>query len=426
MLTIRFPGPFGLLCPFVPLMLCWPLAPVQAVAQTFTVLYTFDSVNYANGYAPTGALAMDGNGVLYGVTSVGGAYSQCDDGAEYGCGTVYSLSPPAASGSAWTETVLWSFGASASDGSIPIGVVMGRDGVLYGTTSNGGQSSCGTVFSLTPPSTPGGAWTEAIIWTFPACGGVLYQSGLAADSKGTLYGTDFYGGPRRRGDVYSLNPPASPGGAWRHTELWVSRDEASGENPQAGVVIGPDGVLYATAFYGGSGRSGVVFSLTPPTAPGAGWTQTVLYNFPEGTGWHPTALALGTDGVLYGTTYLLEPTSKQGGTIFSLTPPAAQGDPWTETTLWQFPTIRRIGGTSDAPYGPLLIQPQTGALFGATGNGYSFGVLFEVVPPSSIGSGWNEQTLPPNSLNQPMLGLGRPGALYGTDGVANWVWSLTP
>jgi hypothetical protein len=129
---------------------------------------------------------------------------------------------------------------------------------------------------------------------------------------------------------------------------------------------------------------------------------------------------------LYGTTYLLEPTSKQGGTIFSLTPPAAQGDPWTETTLWQFPTIRRIGGTSDAPYGPLLIQPQTGALFGATGNGYSFGVLFEVVPPSSIGSGWNEQTLPPNSLNQPMLGLGRPGALYGTDGVANWVWSLTP
>jgi hypothetical protein len=403
---------------------------VQAVAQTFTVLHTFDGVNYANGSAPVGALAMDGNGVLYGVTAQGGAYGQCDDGEEYGCGTVYSLTPPASPGGAWTETVLWSFGATASDGSDPNGIVMGRNGVLYGTTTFGGQpiggGCCGTVFSLTPPSSPGGAWTEAIIWLFPADGVSAYPSGLAIGSKGALYGANASGGPRYHGDLYSLDPPASPGGAWRHTELWAAREDRDGLEPEAGVVIGSGGEIYATAFGGGSGNSGIVFSLTPPAAPGAGWTQTVLYNFPEGTGWHPTALSLGAGGVLYGTTILNAPPSKQGGTIFSLAPPASQGEPWTETTLWEFPTIKGEGGTSDQPEGSLLIQPQTGALFGATGDYNSPGVLFELVPPSSEGSGWTEQVLPPkNTLELPMLGLGVPGALYGTDAGTNIVWSLT-
>ncbi len=193
-----------------------------------------------------------------------------------------------------------------------------------------------------------------------------------------------------------------------------------------GVVIGPDNILYATAYFGGSGHSGIVFSLTPPSAPGAAWTETILYNFPEGTGWHPMTLSLGAGGVLYGTTNLRSPPTKQGGTIFSLAPPATQGEPWTETTLWQFPTINR-SGISDQPDGPLLIQPQSGALFGATGSGYSDGVLFELVPPSSEGSGWSEQVLPPKStLISPTVGLGSAGVLYGTDAGANIVWSLTP
>jgi hypothetical protein len=54
-------------------------------------------------------------------------------------------------------------------------------------------------------------------------------------------------------------------------------------------------------------------------------------------------------------------------------------------------------------------------------------VLFELVPPSSEGSGWTEQTLPPkNTLDLPTLGLESVGALYGTDSGTNIVWSLTP
>jgi hypothetical protein len=121
-------------------MLASLAAPMQADAQTFTVLYTFDTVNDANGSEPVGTLAMDGNGVLYGVTAQGGAYTNCFDGPGSACGTVYSLTPPASPGGAWTETVLWSFGASAIDGSTPNGIVIGRDGVLYGTTTYGGQA----------------------------------------------------------------------------------------------------------------------------------------------------------------------------------------------------------------------------------------------------------------------------------------------
>lgn len=70
---------------------------------------------------------------------------------------------------------------------------------------------------------------EPIIWAFPAGGGLVYPSGRVIGGKGEPYGTDLNGGSKHLGDVYSLSPPASPGGAWGHTELWVfSRDEAAG------------------------------------------------------------------------------------------------------------------------------------------------------------------------------------------------------
>lgn len=98
------------------------------------------------------------------------------------------LSDPA--GLAWRRvdgSGLWSFGASASDGANPTGLVMGPEGVLYGATAYGGQADCGAVFSLTPQTIPGGAWAGAIIWSFPA-NGLVYPTALVAGNKGGLYG----------------------------------------------------------------------------------------------------------------------------------------------------------------------------------------------------------------------------------------------
>jgi hypothetical protein len=51
------------------------------------------------------------------------------------CGTVFSLTVPSTAGGAWTEQIICSF-TSGSDGSNPSsGLVVGKDGVLYGETA---------------------------------------------------------------------------------------------------------------------------------------------------------------------------------------------------------------------------------------------------------------------------------------------------
>jgi uncharacterized repeat protein (TIGR03803 family) len=51
-------------------------------------------------------------------------------------------------------TTLYSF-LGPVDGGNPKGLVFGKDGVLYGTTSSGGPANAGTVYSLTPPGGDG-------------------------------------------------------------------------------------------------------------------------------------------------------------------------------------------------------------------------------------------------------------------------------
>jgi uncharacterized repeat protein (TIGR03803 family) len=91
------------------------------------------------------------NGVVYG-TSEGGSLS-----CPFGCGLVFSLSPPSAPGGSWTETVLHAFSDQKDDGAGAASIVIGPQGVLYGTTGGGGTAGWGTVFSLTPPTAPGGS-----------------------------------------------------------------------------------------------------------------------------------------------------------------------------------------------------------------------------------------------------------------------------
>jgi len=116
-------------------------------------------------------------GVFYGTTFAGGSGTPCSFPVINGCGTVFQLTPPSTPGGAWTEAVLYSFAGENGDGAFPSGgIVVGKGGVLYGTTEYGGSSGscvfydsvpgCGTVFQLTPPLTAGGAWTETVLHNF--------------------------------------------------------------------------------------------------------------------------------------------------------------------------------------------------------------------------------------------------------------------
>lgn len=326
---------------------------------------------------------------------------------------VFSLTPPASPGAAWTETRLYSFaGANDGDGANPsTGVVVGNDGVLYGTTSQGGSEgypydgcNCGTVFSLTPPASPGGPWTETVIHIFTNSGGdgANAVAGVLIGKGGVLYGTTQSGGTSGDGTVFSLTPPASPGGRWTE-EVLLTFAGSNGANPMTGVVIGKDRVLYGTTQIGGnpncSGGCGTVFSLTPPASQGP-WTQTVLHEFAGGSsgdGANPSS------GVVIGSGAVLDGTTSGGGTsgngtVFSLMPPASAGGAWTETTLYSF-----AGSPSDgaSPAGGVVIGKGE-VLYGTTVNGGTVhpycgipgcGVAFALTPPASSGAAWEEVLL---------------------------------
>jgi uncharacterized repeat protein (TIGR03803 family) len=190
-----------------------PLPP--KTGWTEKVLYNF--TGGADGGNPAGGLVFDSKGNLYGTASWGGNFEN-----SVGLGVVFELSPPATAGSPWVESVLYSFrGPATSDGYDPQGeLIWDEVGDLYGITSAGGlpqQSSncgpgCGTVFKLSPPSAPGGAWTETILHSFLFREGEYPRSGPVFDSQGNLYGTTSNGGQFHNGVVYRLLRPATAGG----------------------------------------------------------------------------------------------------------------------------------------------------------------------------------------------------------------------
>jgi hypothetical protein len=273
---------------------------------------------------------MGAEGVLYGTTSGGGPYgAYCGfAGLSVPCGgTVFSLAPPTSKAGYWAENVLWSFGGFQGDGIAPNSITMGSGGVLYGTTANGGpyyvppDGGCpdpprgkaiyceGTVFSLSPPATKGGTWTESVLWSFgsPASSG-SWPNGVVIGSGGVLYGTTRVGSKVGvYGTVFSLTPPASQGGDWTEQDIHGflgSGLQVGGANPYGNLLLSASGVLYGTTFDSGEAGVGTIFALRPPASPGDLWTPATLWDFEAGSGGQcPAAgLVMGSNGALYGTT----------------------------------------------------------------------------------------------------------------------------
>jgi len=349
----------------------------SAIASNETVLYSFPGgASGANSYA---GLIADSKGNLYGTTGGGGSSTKCNLGS--GCGTVFMLTAPN-----WTETVLYSFqGQTGDDGSGPqAGLIFDTEGNLYGTTASGGKLGYGTVFELSPPATPGGAWTETILYGFKGgTYGANPASGLIFDGT-ALVGTTPYGGKSGFGTVFKLTPTKKA--PWTESVLYSFTGLADGGRPYAGLVL-YNKALYGTTLDGGAGSEGTVFKLAPPAGTVKVWTESVLYGFTGGSdGGKPySGLTLGTAGVFYGTTGL--GGSGGYGTVFELTP-AKTGGTYTESVLFGF-----TGGPSGsyARYG--VIADASRNLYGTTGVGTSnAGVVFELSPPAGSGA-WSETVL---------------------------------
>jgi uncharacterized repeat protein (TIGR03803 family) len=335
-----------------------------------TTIYTFGSGvgccgvdgNFATNL---GALVFDKSGNLYGTTVYGG---------DHGNGTVFELTPPT-SGETWTETILYSFGFG-SDAQNPLAGLTMVGGVLYGTTRAGGTSGAGTVFRLTPSTSPGGAWTETVLYSFTGGNDGNFPMAAPRMYRGSLYGTTELGGVGQCGVIYKLRPPVRGSTTWTETVLYSfpKNFTSDGANPYAAIILDTAGAIYG-ATNGGFGSSGygMVFKLTPPN-----WDETILYAFTNGNdGAGPQGkLIFDSTGALYGTTSGTGQGTSQGS-VFKLTPPTTQGGPWSETTLHTF-----TGGPDDGstPYAGLLLRG--GVLYGTTSSGgmQGGGVAFEVKP----------------------------------------------
>ncbi len=158
-------------------------------AGTEIVLYSFGS-QPGDGLYPYAGLVFDKKGNLYGTTNIGGA----DD-----LGTVFEVT------AAGTEKVLYSF-EGLPDGFYPYaGLVFDKDGNLYGTTSAGGTKSgpvqYGMVFELTA------AGTEKVLYSFGSQpDGSDPYAGLVLGKNGKLYGTTVNGGSVDVGTVFEVIP----------------------------------------------------------------------------------------------------------------------------------------------------------------------------------------------------------------------------
>ena len=175
------------------------------------------------------------------------------------------------------EQPLLSFGSANQAGQYPeASLIQGADGALYGTTSDGGAGTNGTVFRI---GTNGFGYT--VLHTFSSTGGDGRhpRAGLVRGSDGALYGTTSDGGSSDHGTVFKLNPDGS-GYSVLHS---FTGSPADGSNPEAELIQGNDGAFYGTACRGGAFRGttretlagfGTVFKLN-----GDGSGYTLLYSF---------------------------------------------------------------------------------------------------------------------------------------------------
>lgn len=226
---------------------------------TETVLYSFDSDDRnSSGVTPEGALVIDGSGNLYGTTTEGGSNRLCNDA---GCGTVYELSPPVPPSTTWTETIIHTFQGGVIDGSGPVAsLIFDSTGDLYGTTTSGGLYGDGTAFELSP--SVGGGWTETKIFNFgsTASDGRKPECSLVMDSNRNLYGTTIAGGSGY-GTVFKLTPDID---TWTETILHsFAFSRSDGEDPVGGLLMDSSGNLYGTTEYGGTNLYGTVFKVVP-------------------------------------------------------------------------------------------------------------------------------------------------------------------
>jgi len=228
------------------------------------------SFNMTTGEHPKGNLIQARNGLLYGLTSLGG---QNDSGTIFSYNTFDG-----------TISTLLSFNDTL--GYFPLGSLMQAiDGKLYGMTQYGGTNNDGVLFSFDPTTL-----VYTVLINFNGTTGMYpYYGALVQGNNGFLYGTTSAGGASNDGVFFRYDPIAAK------DTILINFKDSVGDNPYGSPIVTSNGNIYGMNFAGiGPTNGGVIFSHDPVTLK-----DTFILNLNSIGLFHYGGLLQASDGLLY-------------------------------------------------------------------------------------------------------------------------------
>jgi uncharacterized repeat protein (TIGR03803 family) len=230
----------------------------RSTAGAYSTLYSFDS-NGTDAYTPASPLVYDTSGNLYEAANNGGAGT----GNDGPVGGIYKIAP-SVSGAASVVTLLHSFTGTDGENPNTNNLVVGTNGLIYGTTYFGGSHHNGAIFSISNTGTYSVLHNfnnQIIIGdTETGTDGQNPSGGLVQGTDGNFYGTTIGGGiTATNGSFYGTVYSMTPSGAV--TILYSFTGGADGGDPVGALVQGIDGAFYGVTTVGGAYGFGGVFRL---------------------------------------------------------------------------------------------------------------------------------------------------------------------
>ena len=287
-----------------------------------TGITTLASFTGAAGVQPFNGVTFDGNNRLYGVTPAGGAGG---GGVLFYCGITTPTSLTAAA----------TFSAAGSDGTGPRAEPVVQGGNVYFSTATGGTGGFGKILRY-DPSVP----STTAVHSFSNANGFEPFAGMVVGTDGLLYGTTNAGGTNQNGVLFSFNTATSTytklkdlstvglsgcqsrpieassgvwlgttttggdgngGGLYEYTAtgstlgVLFAFNYSPGSSPAGRMVRASDGLFYGLCINGGTGNKGVLYSFDINTN-----TYTLEADLGGTLGAFPEGELVEVNGSLYG------------------------------------------------------------------------------------------------------------------------------
>ena len=265
---------------------CGTIFSVDPASGKFAPLHKFTE---AEGISLNSPLVSGGGKIFYGSAGFGGP------GVPAGGGTIFKFDAGTR-----TVTVLYTLRGDNSTLTLPGTSVTLANGGLYGSAVLGGTGNFGGIYRLDLA-------TKALklVYAFGGTGakpaGYNMNIGMVVGKDGMLYGATFGGGPKNTGVLFRIDPKTQ-----KITGLHAI-DDGNGGTISSTLTVGPDGTLYGTTTQGSTMKHscdltgcGAVFKFDPKTLK-----FTVLHSFTGGTdgGFPEGSTAINATGsILFGTT----------------------------------------------------------------------------------------------------------------------------